>query len=66
MEVENVRKKLRSLKKRFEKFDGLDDKRARKRLEDISKKAVDDAMNRFIKVSQKRESQSKYSCSVVN
>jgi len=52
MEVENVRKKLRSLKKKFEKFDDLDERRTRRRLEDISKKAVDDAMKRLIKCRQ--------------
>jgi benzoyl-CoA reductase/2-hydroxyglutaryl-CoA dehydratase subunit BcrC/BadD/HgdB len=51
MQVENVRKKLRSLKKKFEKFDDFDEKRARRRLEEISKKAVDDAINRLVKVS---------------
>ena len=58
MEVENVRKKLRSLKKKFGKFEDLDEKRARRQLEDVSKKAVDDAINRFLKVSRKKSQSS--------
>ena len=45
-----MRKKLRSLKKKFEKFNDLDEKIARKRLQQISEKAVNDAMDKLIKV----------------
>ena len=51
-----MRKKLRSLKKKFGKFEDFDEKRARRQLEDVSKKAVDDAINRFLKVSRKKKS----------